>query len=31
MKQVSQESQAAVDLLNLCAFLAPDDISLELL
>ena len=30
MKQVSQESQAAVDLLNLCAFLAPDDISLEL-
>ena len=31
MGQVSQESQAAADLLNLCAFLAPDDISLELL
>ncbi|MGB3458436.1 MAG: FxSxx-COOH system tetratricopeptide repeat protein [Halobacteriota archaeon] len=31
MEQVSQESQAAADLLNLCAFLAPDDISLELL
>jgi tetratricopeptide (TPR) repeat protein len=31
MEQVSQETQAAADLLNLCAFLAPDDISLELL
>jgi tetratricopeptide (TPR) repeat protein len=31
MEQVSQESQAAADLLNLCAFLAPDDISMELL
>ncbi|NQE52763.1 hypothetical protein C5S29_04150, partial [ANME-1 cluster archaeon GoMg3.2] len=31
MEQVSQESQEALDLLNLCAFLAPDDISLELL
>lgn len=31
MEQVSQESQAAADLLNMCAFLAPDDISLELL
>nr|CBH39267.1 conserved hypothetical protein, containing TPR repeats [uncultured archaeon] len=31
MRQISQETQAAVDLLNLCAFLAPDDISLELL
>jgi tetratricopeptide (TPR) repeat protein len=31
MEQVSQESQDAADLLNLCAFLAPDDIPLELL
>ncbi|NAT10664.1 hypothetical protein C4E22_03830 [ANME-1 cluster archaeon AG-394-G06] len=31
MKQVSQVSQDAADLLNMCAFLAPDDISLELL
>jgi tetratricopeptide (TPR) repeat protein len=31
MRQISHESQEAADLLNLCAFLAPDDISLELL
>jgi tetratricopeptide (TPR) repeat protein len=31
MERVSQESPVAADLLNLCAFLAPDDISLELL
>jgi tetratricopeptide (TPR) repeat protein len=31
MEQVSQESPEAADLLNLCAFLAPDDIPLELL
>jgi tetratricopeptide (TPR) repeat protein len=31
MEHVSQETQAAADLLNLCAFLAPDDIPLELL
>jgi tetratricopeptide (TPR) repeat protein len=31
MEQVSKESPVAADLLNLCAFLAPDDISLELL
>jgi tetratricopeptide (TPR) repeat protein len=31
MEQVSHESQEAADLLNMCAFLAPDDISLELL
>jgi tetratricopeptide (TPR) repeat protein len=31
MEQVSQETQAATGLLNLCAFLAPDDIPLELL
>jgi tetratricopeptide (TPR) repeat protein len=31
MEQVSQEYQDAADLLNLCAFLASDDISLELL
>ncbi|NQE52364.1 hypothetical protein C5S29_02125, partial [ANME-1 cluster archaeon GoMg3.2] len=31
MEQVSHESQDAADLLNLCAFLAPDDISLDLL
>ncbi|NOR77569.1 MAG: tetratricopeptide repeat protein, partial [Methanophagales archaeon] len=31
MEQVRQESQAAADLLNLCAFFAPDDIPLDLL
>ena len=31
MEQVIQESQDAVDLLNLCAFLAPDEIPLEML
>ncbi|MEA3301793.1 MAG: FxSxx-COOH system tetratricopeptide repeat protein, partial [Pseudomonadota bacterium] len=31
MEQVSKESPVAADLLNLCAFLAPDDIPLELL
>ncbi|VUT25671.1 MAG: photosystem I assembly protein Ycf3 [Candidatus Methanolliviera sp. GoM_asphalt] len=31
MEQVSQETQTAADLLNLYAFLAPDDIPLELL
>jgi hypothetical protein len=30
MEQVSQETQGAVDLLNLCAFLAPDDISMKI-
>jgi tetratricopeptide (TPR) repeat protein len=31
MEQVSQEAQAAADMLNLCSFMAPDDIPLELL
>ncbi len=31
MEQVSKESPEAADLLNLCAFLAPDEISLEML
>ncbi|MBA1341611.1 MAG: Photosystem I assembly protein Ycf3 [ANME-2 cluster archaeon] len=31
MEQVSKESPVAADLLNLCAFLAPDEISLEML
>ena len=31
MEQVSKESSEAADLLNLCAFLAPDEISLEML
>ena len=31
MEQVSKESPEAADLLNLCAFLAPDKISLEML
>ena len=31
MGHISQKTQAAADLLNLCAFLAPDDIPLELL
>ena len=31
MEQVSKESLEAADLLNLCAFLAPDEISLEML
>ncbi|KAF5437924.1 Tetratricopeptide repeat-containing protein, partial [Candidatus Methanophagaceae archaeon] len=31
MELVSKESPVAADLLNLCAFLAPDDIPLELL
>lgn len=30
-QQVEHKSQAAVDLLNLCAFFAPDDISLQVI
>jgi len=31
MEEVSKESKEAADLLNLCAFLAPDDIHIEML